>query len=396
MTTPEFLPHPFAEIFPLMTGTDLLELTRSMETRGFHKSEPVVLYQGKILDGRNRYAVAQRLKITPCFSFFNGNDADALAFVLSHNLARRHLTTSQRAIVAATLVTARHGGARFQAAKMPLEFPLVSQYHAAAKLGVSVRSVRAAVKLRDTNPALAAKVAAGQATIGAATSSGKKNGKPHVTHNSGDEEWYTPDAILEVVRAVLGTIDLDPASCQEAQERVKAERYFAQKCNALDRVWTGKVFLNPPYHACEAYLHELVRFHLRGDVPEAIALVNNATETGWAQRALDRASAVCMIRGRVQFHRPRASLDPVGSPLQGQILLYFGDRPCTFVEHARALGFASTIASGKPDRNAKHPIGTRSRHMWDCPAPALPPALQKGLCPTPNCAGLGAIESGDR
>lgn len=60
--------------------------------------EPIWIYDGKILDGRNRYKACVELGITPEFRQYRG--ADPLQFVLSLNLARRHLNSSQCAFVA--------------------------------------------------------------------------------------------------------------------------------------------------------------------------------------------------------------------------------------------------------------------------------------------------------
>jgi hypothetical protein len=46
--------------------------------------------------------------------------------------------------------------------------------------------------------------------------------KPHIADSSGEQEWYTPARLVEAARAVLGTIDLDPTSCEVAQRLVKA------------------------------------------------------------------------------------------------------------------------------------------------------------------------------
>lgn len=65
-------------------------------------------------------------------------------------------------------------------------------------------------------------------------------------HLSETQEHYTPASIVEAAREVLGEIDLDPASCLEAQRTVRAERFFTRGVNGLFQPWRGRVFLNPP------------------------------------------------------------------------------------------------------------------------------------------------------
>ncbi len=64
---------------------------------------------------------------------------------------------------------------------------------------------------------------------------------------TGENEWYTPADYIELARAVLGTIDLDPASSAKAQETVKASMYFTPEEDGLNQLWNGRVWLNPPY-----------------------------------------------------------------------------------------------------------------------------------------------------
>lgn len=65
-------------------------------------------------------------------------------------------------------------------------------------------------------------------------------------HSSNTNEHYTPAIVVEPARRLLGGFDLDPASCPEANERVKANRIFTIDDDGLSQPWSGSVFLNPP------------------------------------------------------------------------------------------------------------------------------------------------------
>jgi hypothetical protein len=102
---------------------------------------------------------------------YTGPPDELASFVVSLNLHRRHLTESQRAMVAAGLATGGHGGDRRtadQAANLPLGRP-VTQAAAAGLLNVGERTVRAAAKVRrDGSPELVAEVQAGRKSVSAA------------------------------------------------------------------------------------------------------------------------------------------------------------------------------------------------------------------------------------
>jgi phage N-6-adenine-methyltransferase len=154
----------------------------------------------------------------------------------------------------------------------------------------------------------------------------------HVSNNSGDPEWYTPKKYVEAAREVLGTIELDPASSSRANEYVEAEQFYDEQEDGLKQPWEGRVWMNPPYSAgvVEPFCRKLCGMYERGDVPEAILLVNNATETGWFQHSLKHADAICFPKGRIQYINP--DREETNSPLQGQAFLYFGNAPGDFAE----------------------------------------------------------------
>jgi ParB family chromosome partitioning protein len=159
----------------------------------------------------------------------------------------------------------------------------------------------------------------------------------HVGANSGENEWYTPAAYLEAARAVLGDIDLDPASTAVANEVVKASVFYDAAKDGLAYEWYGRVWLNPPYAQplCARFCGHLLKELEAERVRAACVLVNNATETEWFQALGRGATAVCFPNGRVRFWHPdRAE----GAPLQGQALLYFGEEEGAFREQFGRFG----------------------------------------------------------
>lgn len=150
------------------------------------------------------------------------------------------------------------------------------------------------------------------------------------------DEWYTPAEVIALARKVLGDIDLDPASCPEAQRVVLAGDYYDKESNGLLQPWHGRVWLNPPYSAplIQHFIDKTIQEWRDGNIAEAIVLVNNSTETRWFQSMLSNFTA-CFISRRLQFWR--ADSQTFGAR-QGQCAFYLGNNKQAFVSAFQAIG----------------------------------------------------------
>lgn len=149
--------HPFANIFPMVAEDQLQELAQDIKDRGL--LDPIVLHQGKILDGRCRYLACEITEVELKFQDYVGDDP--LSYVVSCNLRRRHLSESQRAMVAAKVADLKRG-ANQHSEGLPIG-------RAAAMLNVSERSVARAKKvLHQGSPELVSAVEGGELPVSAA------------------------------------------------------------------------------------------------------------------------------------------------------------------------------------------------------------------------------------
>ena len=169
--------HPFAALFPLVEAEGIADLAADIRTNGLN--EKIVIFGDlaapSILDGRNRCAALRAAglvdppdagrvsQIARYFRFFGPGEGSPLAFVISRNLMRRHLTDSQRAMSAARIATFKPGNpAHVRDSGM-------TQAEAAAALKISERAVqKARVVIEHGGDDLANRVARGGVRVSAA------------------------------------------------------------------------------------------------------------------------------------------------------------------------------------------------------------------------------------
>lgn len=346
----------FQSLIPPLSSDEHERLEKSIMEEGCR--DALVLWGNTLVDGHNRYEICTRhgIPFETVQRYFASRD-DAKLWMMQNQLARRNLGDMQRVAIVRKCEDAVRAKAkermeegRNQYTESPMEkFPQgsASRDELGAMAGVSGKTYEHAVTVLETAPAsvvdaamrddisinaayqvtkmepeqqeeIAERIEKGEAPKEVISDVQKR---PHVSFNSGNNEWYTPVDYIEAARDVMGSIDFDPASSEIANETVKAGEYYTAETNGLDKTWHGNVWMNPPYASdlIGKFIDKLI--DELPNIEQAMVLVNNATETEWFNKLIPQASAVCFPRSRVKFYMPDGK---TGAPLQGQAIIYFG------------------------------------------------------------------------
>ena len=431
--------HEIANLYELMDGEEFRSLCDNIRERGL--KNPIVLYDGKILDGRNRYRACKELGIEPRFIQSSASTfEDAYHDVVTDNSMRRDLTPSQKAVLGFRMLPMHekmakpkqaHGmtgpgrtlevtrpqafsqrapQSRDRAAKdsraSASSIQRVKRVHSIAPelvdaISTKIIKVSQAVTLADedkaTRDAVISLLSSGDAanfkqalasvkapqviqddTAGVTPSRDEETqlviageqkapevsrlpslqliddvkqiqddeairetqtGVPQALVMSSSNEWYTPSEYVEAARRVMGSIDLDPASCEQANSTVKAKTYYTKADDGLSRPWFGNVWMNPPYGKDRGlsnqmlWTRQLLTRYEQGDVDQAVFLVNSKTGESWFKPLWEHA--ICFVSRRIRFISPRGeSKDPTHS----SVVVYLGDNIDAFKEAFRAYG----------------------------------------------------------
>jgi N6-adenosine-specific RNA methylase IME4 len=256
--------HPLANLFPMLSDKELDDLGADIKANG--QVETVKLHRGMVLDGRNRYTACGKFGLGVRTEIFSGTDREALAWVISKNLKRRHLTESQRAMVAAKLSTLRLGDNQHstQAAQIcaptmdfgaehaaPEPESPVSQSDAAELLSVSRRSVQTATKVQEKGtPELQEAVEQGRVAVSTAAEIAERSveqQKAILDALPRDETGkLTPEAKKQVRRIAKEVRAEDQV--EKKKKRDEKEAKLGARIRALPDVKAGLILSDFEWH----------------------------------------------------------------------------------------------------------------------------------------------------
>jgi len=360
----------FKALIPPLAPQERDQLEENLKADGCR--DPIVTWQGWLLDGHNRFEICTRLGIEYRVTSLDLADkAAALDWMDANQLGRRNLTPEQMSLLRGRIYNrSKKTMAEAGATRRDSNGQNVQSYPTHETLGdrfgVSGKTVQRDGKfvsdiesLEQYSPGIGQRVMAGEvkrkdvaeaAEIVSSIPESERTPeavKEAIAHNhraqgTGDNEWYTPQEYIESARRVMGAIDLDPASSEVAQERVKAGAFFTIEDDGLLQPWQGRVWLNPPYAqpAIQHFMEKVTGEHLKGAIRQAIVLTHNYTDTRWFHIGVSGASAICFTRGRIGFLNPEGKK---AAPTQGQAFFYYGESTAAFREEFSKYGFVVEV-----------------------------------------------------
>lgn len=207
----EYRWHAAAALFPLLSGDEFRELVADVRERGL--LNPIVMHDGKVLDGRNRLAACMAGGVAPRFIEWVDPGCGPVAWVISQNLHRRHLSASQRAVIAldALPLFEQEARKRMSAGGKGVQQvePLKARDQAAGAFGVNHAYVSDAKAIAAKSPALVDRIRDGEMTITQAKRELKEQAREE-RREMNREAIAQADVREAVVVAKYATIVIDP------------------------------------------------------------------------------------------------------------------------------------------------------------------------------------------
>lgn len=295
----------FKNLIPGLSTEEFRGLEESLQAEGCR--DPIVTWNGIIVDGHNRYNICTSLKIP--FKIVERQFADETEvkiWIIKNQFSRRNLLPYVRATLAESLkgmIAAKAKGnqklSRGKGVKGKLNSANLNTREEVSNIaGVSHDTISRVEFINEkASEEVKQKLANGETSINAAYKELKNPG----LFTSETDEWYTPKEIIESVLEVFGgQIDVDPCSNSSVNPNVPAVSHFTKVDNGLLRAWCGKIYMNPPYgREIKDWVLKLIEEKQMGNIEEAIALVPARTDTEWFA-AFD-PHPWCAVKGRLKF-----------------------------------------------------------------------------------------------
>ncbi len=315
--------HPVADLFPMLDEVGFKELVCDVKENGLH--DPIWRHHenGTIIDGRNRYLACLEAGVTPKFRYWDGKGS-LTSFAISVNLKRRHLSESQRAMIAVKIkpmfeqeAKQRQGARTDVQENLPEGTFGQSRDKAAKTLGISGRTVTSAEKVINKGVSdLVKAVEEGKVSVSSAASAcnlpKEKQGELVNMVNEGEaknlkaaqsilfsskrNDNETSDYIFAMLNKEF-SFKLDVCA---HKKNYKIKPFLSLEGDGLKAEWSSMNWLNPPYgHETKKWVKRAFKEGEKGNV--TVCLLASRTGNDWFHKYCLKASEIRFIKGRLKF-----------------------------------------------------------------------------------------------
>ncbi len=336
----------FKSLIPPLSKEEYTQLEANVIAEGCR--DALVTWGETLIDGHNRLEICQKhgIPFNTAEMEFESRE-DAKEWIIDNQFGRRNLSAYDRALLAlkkkeiiakkAKEKQKEHGRTAPGKTLSQKSDEVNTKKELAKIAGVSHDTIhKVEVIERKAPEEIKQKLKDSELSINQAYEAVKGKTPAQLVVSSESNEWYTPAEYIEAAREVLGEIDVDPATCEQANRTVKAKAWYTSETNGLLHDWPGRVWMNPPYGGLtEKFVAKLLEQHRQGVTTEAVLLVNShATDTKWFQPLWDHM--LCFTNHRINFV-PSEGKNAIGST-HGSVFIYLGTNQEKFASVFNKVG----------------------------------------------------------